>query len=185
MHVMHRMDIAPEKLIVPVAHVWARQWLLLAAGSLEKQDYNVMTVGWGTFGVMWAKPCALVVVRPVRHTWQFMEKSDTFTLSAFSEEHRAMLSYCGSRSGRDGDKVTATGLTPVPSKVVSAPGFDEAELIVECRKMYSDDMDPSRFLDPSLETHYPKKDYHRMYFGEIVAVSGTAAWSSADERRPA
>ncbi len=180
MHVMNRMDIAPEKLIVPVARVWAGQGLLLAAGSLERQDYNIMTVGWGSFGVMWGKPFALVVVRPVRHTWKFMEKSDTFTLCAFSEEHRAMLSYCGSRSGRDGNKVTATGLTPVPSKVVSAPGFDEAELIVECRKIYFDDMDPSRFLDPSLENNYPRKDYHRMYFGEIVAASGSPAWSSAD-----
>ena len=148
-------------------------------GSLEKQDFNVMTVGWGGFGVMWAKPCVLVVVRPVRHTWQFMEKSDTFTLCAFSEEYRAMLAYCGSRSGRDGDKVKATGLTPIASKVASAPGFDEAELILECRKMYFDDMDPAHFLDPSLERHYPNKDYHRMYFGEILAASGSPAWSSA------
>lgn len=179
MHVMKRVDIAPEKLIVPVARIWDRQWLLLAAGSLEKRDYNVMTVRWGSFGVMWGKPFAMVVVRPTRYTWQFMERSDTFTLCAFPEEHRAKLSYCGSRSGRDEDKVKATGLTSVPSRVVSAPGFDEAELIVECRKMYFDDLDPSRFLDPSLESNYPKKDYHRMYFGEIVAVSGSPAWASA------
>jgi hypothetical protein len=93
MHVMNRMDIASEKLIIPVARVWARQGLLLAAGSLEKQDYNIMTVGWGSFGVMWGKPFALVVVRPGRHTRQFMEKSADFTLCAFPEEHRAMLSY--------------------------------------------------------------------------------------------
>ena len=177
MRLMNRVDIAPEKFIVPVARVWSRQWLLLAAGSLENQDYNIMTVGWGSFGVMWGKPFAMVVVRPGRHTRQFMEKSADFTLCAFPETHRAVLSYCGSRSGRDVDKVKATGLTPVPSRVVGAPGFDEAELVVECRKMYFDDFDPSRFLDPSLENNYPKKDYHRMYFGEIVAVSGSADWS--------
>lgn len=65
---MNRADIPPEKLIVPVARVRSRQWLLLAAGSLSKQDHNFMTVGWGSFGVMWGKPFARVVVRPSRHT---------------------------------------------------------------------------------------------------------------------
>jgi flavin reductase (DIM6/NTAB) family NADH-FMN oxidoreductase RutF len=174
---MNRMNIPPESFIVPVARVWSRQWLLLAAGDLSKKDYNFMTVGWGSFGVMWGKPFALVVVRPSRHTRRYMETSDSFTLCAFPEEYRSQLSYCGSRSGRDEDKVKATGFTPIPSRIVSAPGFDEAELIVECRKSYFDDLDPSRFLDPSIEGNYPKKDYHRMYFGEIVAVSGSAAWA--------
>jgi flavin reductase (DIM6/NTAB) family NADH-FMN oxidoreductase RutF len=173
---MHRSDIPMEEFLVPVVHVWDRQWLLLTAGDLEKQDYNCMTVGWGSFGVMWGRPFAQVVVRPTRHTWKFMEKAAAFTLCAFGEEHRKALSYCGSRSGRDEDKVKATGITPIRSRVVSAPGFQEAELIVECRRSYFDDLEPRHFLDPSIEKNYPKKDYHRVYFGEIVAIAGTPRW---------
>ena len=172
---MQRIDIPVEKFLVPVVHVWDRQWLLLTAGD-PRSGSNSMTVGWGSFGVMWGKPFALVVVRPTRFTWQYMEKAADFTLCAFGEQFRKALSYFGSRSGRDGDKVKATGLTPAPSRVVRAQGFQEAELIVECRKLYFGDLDPSHFLDPSTETHYPHKDYHRMYFGEIVAVSGTPHW---------
>jgi flavin reductase (DIM6/NTAB) family NADH-FMN oxidoreductase RutF len=174
---MTRTDIPAEKFVFPVSRVWDRQWLLLAAGDFEKQDYNCMTVGWGSFGVMWGKPSVMVAVRPTRYTWQFMEKYDSFTLCAFPEDHHPTLSYIGSHSGRDEDKVKATGLTPMRSRMVRAPVFDEAELAVECRKIYFDDLDPAHFLDPSLENNYLSKDYHRMYFGEIVAVAGAAAWA--------
>ena len=173
---MKRSDIPLEDFLVPVVHAWHHQWLLLASGDLAAGDYNVMTVGWGGFGVIWNKPLAMIVVRPTRHTFRFTETHPGFTLCAFPEEHRRTLSYCGSHSGHDGDKVKASGLTPIASRVVGAPGFEEAELIVECRKTYWDDLDPARFLDPSTETHYPRKDYHRMYFGEIVAISGAPSW---------
>jgi flavin reductase (DIM6/NTAB) family NADH-FMN oxidoreductase RutF len=137
-----------------------------------------MTVGWGGLGAMWSKAFALVVVRPTRYTIEFMERSSGFTLGAFPEEHRKKLSYCGSHSGRDGDKAKAAGFTPIASRFVSAPSFDEAELILECRKTYFSDLDPSHFLDPETETHYPAKDYHRVYFGEIVAAAGISGYRS-------
>jgi flavin reductase (DIM6/NTAB) family NADH-FMN oxidoreductase RutF len=173
---MQRADIPPEKLQMLPVHVWDRQWLVLAAGNFKDRDYNFMTVGWGGFGVMWKKPLAIVVVRPTRHTWQFMEKSGTFTLSAFPEEYRRKLSWVGAYSGRDHDKVKESGFTPIASRFSSAPAFEEAELIIECRKSYFHDLDPKHFLDPETDSNYPKKDYHRMYFGEILAVAGTAAW---------
>lgn len=86
------------------------------------------------------------------------------------------LNLLGSRSGRDGDKIAASGLHPIASKLVSAPSFEEAELVVECRKIYWQDIDPRHFLDPSVEEHYPKSDYHRLYFGEILAVQGVDAY---------
>ena len=79
----------------------------------------------------------------------------------------------GSHSGRDTDKIAETGLTPIASSAVAAPGYDEAELIIECRKIYWQDMDPSQFVDPSIEQHYPEKDYHRIYFGQVLGVQGT------------
>jgi flavin reductase (DIM6/NTAB) family NADH-FMN oxidoreductase RutF len=173
---MQREDIPFGKLLLPAVSIWDRQWLLLAAGDFQKHDFNCMTVGWGSFGVMWGRPFAMVVVRPTRHTWNLMERSDSFTLSAYSEEHRQQLSYCGSHSGRDGDKAKACGLTACASTRVASPSFDEAELLIECAKIYRDDLDPQRFLDPSIEGNYPKKDYHRVYFGQIVAISGIAAY---------
>jgi len=177
---MVRVDIPFDRLVLPVVHAFDVQWFLLAAGDFGKRDFNCMTISWGSLGVMWNKPFAMVVVRPSRYTRGYMEKSDSFTLSAFPEEHRAKLDYCGSRSGRDEDKVKATGLTPVASRLVVSPGFEEAELVVECRKMYFDDYEPSHFLDPSIESNYPQKDYHRMYFGEIVAISGIPSYRTTE-----
>ena len=173
---MQLSAIRPEDLLLPVVHIWDRQWLLLSCGDFAAQDWNCMTVGWGSFGVMWGRPFAQVVVRPTRHTIQFTDRYDSFTLCAFPEAHRHALSWLGSHSGRDGDKVKASGLTPVASQCVGSPVFREAELAIECRIIYRQDMDPSLFLDPTIEKNYPRKDYHRVYFGEILAAAGAPAW---------
>jgi flavin reductase (DIM6/NTAB) family NADH-FMN oxidoreductase RutF len=174
---MLRADISLESLSILPVDLWHRKWLLLAAGDYNAGSWNCMTVGWGGLGVMWNKPVAIIVVRPGRYTFEFVERSAGFTLCAFPEAHRKKLSYCGSHSGREGNKAAAAGITPIASRFVTAPAFDEAELILECRKSYFSDLDPAHFLDPSTESHYPAKDYHRMYFGEVVAASGTAGYS--------
>ncbi len=170
---MQREDIPLDALYLPVLHSFAERWFLLTCGEYEKGRFNPMTVSWGSLGTIWDKPVAMVVVRPTRHTYQFMERYDTFTLCAFPEADRRFLSWCGGRSGREGDKVRGSGLTPVPSRTVKAPGYEQAELIIECRKIYFGDLVPRNFLDESIEKHYPSKDYHRMYLGQILAVSGT------------
>jgi flavin reductase (DIM6/NTAB) family NADH-FMN oxidoreductase RutF len=183
---MLRTDIPLEHLSMLPFHVWDQRWFLLAAGELAGASpadggppaggFNFMTVSWGGLGVMWGKPFALVVVRPTRHTRRFIDSADSFTLSVLPERYRRALDYCGSRSGRDEDKVKGSGLTPVASRCVKAPSFDEAELVLECRKIYFSDLDPSHFLDPGIEKNYASKDYHRVYFGEIAAAMGTEAW---------
>ncbi len=155
-------------------HLWDSRWLLLTAGDLASGDFNPMTVGWGSFGTMWRRPFAQVVVRPTRHTHGFTERHDTFTLCAFPGACRPILKMLGTRSGRDMDKVHDSGLTPVPAEGVAAPAYAEAELVVACRKIYWDDLRPERFLDPAIEACYPERDYHRVYFGEILSVRGTA-----------
>ncbi len=163
------------------------RWLLLAAGNFASQSnpeaapgsalpYNAMTISWGSVGQIWNKLFFQVVVRPTRHTFGFMESGDSFTLSVFPEALKPALSLLGSKSGRDGDKIAASGLHPMVSSRVAAPSFQEAELVVECRTMYWQDLDPSHFLDSSIESNYPKKDYHRAYFGEILAVRGIDAY---------
>jgi flavin reductase (DIM6/NTAB) family NADH-FMN oxidoreductase RutF len=173
---MIRQPIDIEHLLVRSHHLWADQWLLLTSGDFAKGKFNAMTVGWGSLGTMWGKPFAQVVVRPGRYTRRFMEANDTFTLCAFPKDCRDALHLLGTKSGRDGDKIAASHLTPVASSAVAAPSFAEAELVLECRKMYWQDMEPANFADPAIGKNYPQRDYHRIYFGEIVAVSGTESF---------
>ena len=112
---MARQPIPFDDFRARVHHLWADQWLLLTSGDFAAGHFNAMTVAWGSLGVMWGKPFAQVVVRPVRYTYEFMERYDTFTLCAFAKAHRSQLSLLGSRSGRDGNKIAASGLTPVAS----------------------------------------------------------------------
>jgi flavin reductase (DIM6/NTAB) family NADH-FMN oxidoreductase RutF len=170
---MRRLDIPFDRFTLAPLAALDKGWFLLAAGDLAAGDWNCMTVSWGAFGVIWGRPMAMVVVRPHRHTHGFTERHDSFTLSAFPETYRPALDYCGSHSGREGDKAKAAGITPEAARVVKSPAFAEADLVVECRKTYFDALEPGHFLADWIEANYPEKDYHTMYFGEIVAISGT------------
>ena len=165
-------EIPADQFVTRIHHLWNDQWFLLTSGDFNKGDYNTMTVAWGFFGIMWSKPMAVVVVRPTRYTFGFMNRYDTFTLCAFDDEHYDDLMLLGTLSGRDGDKIAKTGLTPVAATRVAAPVFKEAVLAVECKKVYTDDFKPQNFLDPYIETKYPLRDYHRMYFGEVIHIRG-------------
>ena len=152
--------------------LWDKTWLLLTSGDLSAGKFNSMVVAWGGFGIMWNKPMAMVVVRPTRHTFSFMNSFDTFSLCVFSEQYRDAMNLLGKKSGRDGDKIRESGLTPIASSAIAAPVFKEAELALECRKIYWDELDPQHFLDPKIENNYANKDYHRMYFGEVLRIAG-------------
>ncbi len=153
----------PELLQDNTFKLIGKDWMLITAG--EPESFNIMTASWGGLGVLWEKKVAFCFVRPTRHTYQFIEQSSRFTLSFFEDQHRKILSFCGSHSGRDTDKLKATGLTSI--RDMEFVYFTEARLVLACRKIYAQDIDPSFFLDPRIETMYPQKDYHRMYVGEI------------------
>lgn len=172
-----RKQIPFGQFIVKSHRLWEKQWMLLTSGDFTEGRFNTMVVGWGSLGRMWGQPFAQVVVRPIRYTFEFMEQYSTFTLCAFTERCRKALQLLGTKSGRDGDKIAEAGLTPVASTQVAAPGFAEAELIVECRKIYWDDLSPANFLDPDIEGHYPDRHYHRIYFGQVVAIYGESLYS--------
>jgi len=152
--------------------LWDKTWLLLTSGDFSMGKFNSMVVAWGGFGIMWNKPMAMVVVRPTRHTFSFINAFNTFSLCVFPEYYRDAMNLLGTKSGRDGDKIKDSGLTPIASSAIASPVFNEAELMLECRKMYWDDLDPQHFLDPKIEKNYAKKDYHRMYFGEVLRITG-------------
>lgn len=167
-----RQDIPIGDLNLVSPRIWDN-WLLLTAGRMAPGGFNAMTVSWGAAGVMWDKPVMLVVVRPSRHTYGFMEQGDSFTVCAFPPEYHGALGLLGTKSGRDGDKIREAGLTPVPAAKIEAPAYAEAALVVECRKIYRDDLHPAHFLADYIEPCYGGGDYHRLYIGEIVAAQGT------------
>ena len=177
---MSRQPIPIDPFLVQPYSLWGTQWLLLSAGDYASGQFNCMVVGWGSLGRMWSLPFAQVVVRPQRHTYQFMEQHGTFTLCAFGEQFHDALGILGNKSGRDSNKLVESGLTPQPASVVGAPVYAEAELAIECRKMYWQDMDPAHMLYPEIQPrHYKTFDFHRIYWGEILAVSGTERYKSA------
>jgi len=174
---MARQPIPFDDICVRFRHLWAKHSMLLTAGDFDRGEFNTMAVGWGSFGELWENPLAIVVVRPQRYTYEFMEQYDTFTLTALPAKLRPAVMLLGTKSGRDGYKIAEAGLTPIASTKVAAPGFEEAELIIECRKTYFGDIDPAHFVDPGIDKFYPQKDYHRFYFGAIVAVSGESSYA--------
>lgn len=165
---MKRVD--PSDLLLRPFHLLDKEWALLVAGTARP---NPMTVSWGGFGTLWNRPTATVYVRPTRFTFGLLESGDAFTLSVLPAPLKAALELCGTRSGRDLDKWGAAGLVPRPGAEVAVPFVAESELALECRLMASLRVDPTRFRDASLEGHYPLKDYHTAYLGEVVAAWAT------------
>lgn len=113
-----------------------KHWFLLTSG--DNRENNTMTASWGQAGVLWNKPVFSAYVRTSRKTFELMEKNEYFTASFFDEKYRSALSYCGSHSGRDVDKAKETGLTPIEIEGVAA--FEEAEMVLVCRKLYTSEM---------------------------------------------
>ena len=130
---------------------------------------NVMTIGWGQVGIIWRKPIFTVLVRPSRYTYKLMEESGDFTVNIVPPSLKEVAQYCGTASGRDHDKFKEKGLTAVPSLKVIAPIIKECLLHFECRTVHKNDLNPSELAAPIIPSLYPKGDFHRLYFGEILA----------------
>jgi flavin reductase (DIM6/NTAB) family NADH-FMN oxidoreductase RutF len=173
---MSLLKIPPENLYLSPFTSWDKKWFLLTAGDFASQKYNCMTVSWGSFGTIWNKPFAQVFVRPTRYTYEFINSYPDFTLCAFPETQRKHLQLLGAKSGREIDKLNPKGLTASASTVVGAPGFAEAELILECRKLYWDDIEPGHFLLSSINSLYGLNDHHRSFFAEVLAIHGTSQY---------
>lgn len=159
--------ITAQELPVNQVQLWDKEWLLITAGDLK--NHNMMTASWGGMGYLWNKPVVFIFIRPSRLTYQFTEKHDYFTLTAYDEKFRDELKLCGSKSGRDCNKTLETGFTPFSSPNGSVY-FNEAKLLIECKKIYFQDINNHHFILPELESNYADKQYHRMYVGEITEI---------------
>lgn len=142
-------------------------WMLISAEKDGK--VNTMTASWGGFGVMWGKNVAYAVIRPQRYTREFVDFADSFSLSFFDKEHKKTLSYLGTVSGRDEDKIGKSGLTVASRDGV--PYFEEAKLVVICKKLFAQPYLEESFIDKGLiERWYPEKDFHTLYIAEVSKI---------------
>ena len=163
---LHPVD--PKSLTPEIFQVFGTQNALLTAG--DQTACNTMTIGWCQMGRLWSIPVCTVYVRPERYTYQLMESNDYFTVSVLPLEHKqTTIQICGTKSGRDIDKVKECGLT-LRYGAGDAPFFDEAEWVLVCKKIYVQDMDPACVLDQEdILSHYGKKGgWHRIYTGKVV-----------------
>ncbi len=160
--------IQPKEFDSSVFNLISGEWLLLAA---EKDGVtNAMTCSWGGMGVLWNKNVAFIFVRHARHTYEFMENSDTFSLSIFDDPNHELLKYFGTVSGRDEDKIAKAGLTI--EKRQDTPCFSQARLTFTCKKLYNQQLLAENFVDTTIiEKFYGDNDFHMMYVGEILEIT--------------
>lgn len=163
---LHPVDF--RTLTPEIFQVFGTQNALLTAG--DRTDCNTMTIGWCQLGRLWSIPVCTVYVRPERYTYQFTESHDYFTVSVLPMSHKqTTMQICGTKSGRDIDKIKECGLT-LRYGVGDAPFFDEAEWVLVCRKLYAQDLNESCVLggDSVLRHYGAKGGWHRAYTGEVV-----------------
>ena len=145
------------------------------------EQVNTMTVSWGTLGIDWAKPVFTVFVRENRFTRELLEQNPEFTINIpYGSFDKKILGICGTKTGRDGNKLDAAGLTLEAPEVISVPAIRELPLTLECRVIYKQTQDPQAITEENKRKFYPQnvdssfhsanKDYHTAYYGEIVAT---------------
>lgn len=158
-------SIDPKKIEDNPIKLIGEDWMLISAANADK--LNAMTASWGGIGVMWGKPCVFVFIRPQRYTYEFISKSETFSLSFFAPEHKEALKICGSKSGRDCDKISLSGLSAEFTEC-GTPYFTEARLVLICKKMYEGELSETGFIDRTqIGRWYPQKDFHRVFIASI------------------
>lgn len=142
--------------------------------TLKDGIVNTMTIGWGGVQIIWGKPVFVIYVRYTRHTYEMLEHNDEFTISVPVKQHAVKeLSYCGIKSGRDGDKIQGCGLSVVRGRTMDTPIIKECDLHYECKIIYRQAMEPFAIQEREKNKYYKGHDYHVMYYGEIVDVYQT------------
>lgn len=146
--------------------VYDKEWALVTAGTMG--NFNTMTISWGGLGTIWNKPVATVYVKPIRHTHSFLDSNQYFTVSFYGEEYRKDLAVLGTLSGRDGDKVAKTSLTPV--SVGNSISFKEAKITLLCKKIYRQDLITDTMPQEAIDKYYIDEAPHTMFIGEVIDI---------------
>lgn len=133
----------------------------------SEEGLNTMTIGWATIGFVWQKPIFMIAVRDSRHTFGIIEKAPDFTVSVPSTDMKAAIAFCGTKSGREFDKFKECSLATATARKTESPIIDVPGIHFECKIVFKAPMDPA-YLEPTYAKLYPEKDYHTLYFGEIL-----------------
>lgn len=135
---------------------------------------NTMTISWGSIGFEWQRPTFTVLVRKSRYTHEFLDNSNEFTVSVPTDDSfKNALALCGTKSGRNIDKFKECNLKTIDGKFVSVPVISGCGVCYECKVVYSQDLDVSRFPKEIQNSAYPDEDIHTLYFAEIVNTYST------------
>jgi flavin reductase (DIM6/NTAB) family NADH-FMN oxidoreductase RutF len=165
---MSKKEVDYKDYIVETMKAFGESRVLLVSKGPEGPP-NAMTIGWGTLGIIWQRPVFTVLVCPSRYTYSLMEKSEDFTVNILPPQLKEIAQYCGTASGRDHDKFSEKGMTAVPSSKVKTPLIKECILHYECKIVHKNDLIPSQLESSITPVLYSKGDFHRLYFGEILA----------------
>ncbi len=165
---MPTQDIRYDEHFPDVMRVLTSRGLLLNSRDSNGKA-NSMVIGWGSIGSIWGKPIWTVLVRPSRYTYDLIEKTGDFTVSVPGPDLEGACKICGSQSGRDRDKLLEAGLTAAPARQVQSPVIDECIIHYECQVVHKHDLDPGAIVPTILSGSYPSGDFHRVYYGQIVA----------------
>ncbi len=166
-----KTDIDYRDAFLPTMEAMARDGVLLVSTDSLRRP-NGMTVSWGTIGQIWSRHVFVVLVRPSRNTYRLLENTGDFTINVLPSELASALDYWGKVSGRDHDKWARTGLRPAPSRMVRSPIVEQGILHFECRVVHRHDLVPTNLVPELISAYYPSDDFHRVYYGEIVACYG-------------
>ncbi|MBQ7828028.1 MAG: flavin reductase [Clostridia bacterium] len=161
-------EIKPTELSENVFSEIGNRWMLLTAYDPANGRVNAMTASWGGMGVLWNRPVLFAFVRPQRYTYGLLNHSDVCSACFLEDGHRPALQICGTKSGRDTDKIAESGLTPV--ELDGVWGFAEAIRVMKLKKLFVADMEKDHFIDPTLLKNYSAEDYHRVFVYEIETV---------------
>jgi flavin reductase (DIM6/NTAB) family NADH-FMN oxidoreductase RutF len=153
-----------------------RDGLLLCSAGADGKP-NAMTIGWMTGGAIWSKPIIIVLVRPSRWTYSRLAEVHEFTVNVLPHNLTDAVQYCGTASGREDDKFAHTGLKPVAARRVRVPIIEQGVVHYECRVVHTNEVVPANLAADIKSSAYRNGDYHRVYFGEVLA-----AYAEADAR---
>ena len=141
---------------------------LLLASSRPDGRSNVMTIGWATVGVIWGQQIMVVMVRPSRYTYEFIENSGLFTVNVPSPEMRSFVNLCGTKSGRDVDKLAQA--TTSMGQMIDCVRLDDCPLVYECQVVHTNDVLAETLAPEIADRAYPRGDLHRLYYGKILGT---------------
>ncbi len=130
---------------------------------------NTMTIAWGGINIVWNKPIFVAYVRYSRDSYEMLNHTDEFTINVpLSKDMRKELGFCGTKSGRDYDKIKYCNLQTLPGRKVSTPILSDCELHYECKVIYQQAMEPNNVPEDIKKRYYTNNDFHVIFYGEIV-----------------